>query len=795
MESSPGRPPPPLPEQHHRDAEAVREFEHPVLLVVVATALRPGEDRVVVVHHHRPRLLLVEQLAVDRADPGDQAVRRGVPAQFLHVVAPVLACNDQRPVLLERPGVHELVDVLAGHPVTAGVAFLHRLGPVLVQGVGVAFVQLLQVGTDVVRIELLRRRRAPAAHRRLLDEDDRVALAHHVAGRHGDPAHDAVAVGGNDVLHLHRLDHRHLLTLPDLVVHRHIHRDDGALHGRTETDRPLGAHHLRGLRHGLRRRLFRLDARVVVEQRQRIGGVHARAGVAALAPVGHRLGSGDIARRAVRVRRGEFGHVLVDPPRVHARAHEVLVPQHVAQERQVGAHALEPEFRQGACRPADRRPEVRRGRVAHHLGEQRVERRARAVPRVAEAVRTHPGAARGVVGGDRAARRAHRTVLADRLHVDPGLDGVAARCERSRLPEADLVKGRAPGEPDLRLDQVHPGHFLRHRVLHLQPRVRLDEHEGSLGTVPGRVDQELERPEVRVALAPREAHRRVDDRRAQVLGQPRGRRDLDEFLVPPLHAALAFAEMGDAAVQVAQHLDLDMTRPREELLHVHVRHPEGGPRLGPAPLVGRFEFVGGRHHARTATAAPRDGLHDHRPAGQGREEIPGLPQRNGPVDPVEHRYARPGRRRPGAALVAEQFEVFGTRSHEDDACFRAAAREAGAFRQEAVAGVDGPAARCPRRLDHALFVEIRCRPHALQGPGFVSRPHMQARGVVLRVHRHGPQAEFPRGPRDTDGDLAAVGDEQCIESHGLPSVVFLGRRNACPSTAPATAQSSARPGS
>ena len=224
-----------LAEEDQRDAEPLRQFEHPVLLVVVATPLGSGQHRVVVVHEHGAGRLFAEQVRVDGAQPGDESVRGRVPAQGLHVVARMLAGDDQRPVLLERTGVDQLVDVLAGHAVAPAVALGDGFGPVLVQDVGVALVGEFEVGTDVVGIEFLRGCRGTAADFGFFHEDDRISLANDVAFRHGDLADDAVGVGGNDMLHLHGLDHRDRLTLADLVVHDDIERHDRPLYGRTQT--------------------------------------------------------------------------------------------------------------------------------------------------------------------------------------------------------------------------------------------------------------------------------------------------------------------------------------------------------------------------------------------------------------------------------------------------------------------------------------------------------------------------------------------------------------------------------
>ena len=58
------------------------------------------------------------------------------------------------------------------------------------------------------------------------------------------------------------------------------------------------------------------------------------------------------------------------------------------------------------------------------------------------------------------------------------------------------------------------------------------------------------------------------------------RRFLDHLLVAALHGAVALAQVDDVAVAVRQHLELDVPRPLQELLHVDLVVAEGGARLG-----------------------------------------------------------------------------------------------------------------------------------------------------------------------------------------------------------------------
>ncbi len=164
----------------------------------------------------------------------------------------------------------------------------------------------------------------------------------------------------------------------------------------------------------------------------------------------------------------------------------------------------------------------------------------------------------------------HVVRLVQRQHLATGRQepagrvlGVDARLDR--VPgERDLgeVQRFAAGHPELPLDQVDAGDQLGDRVLDLEAGVHLHEE-----VVAGRaVDDELHRARAEVADGLRGVHRRPPHRRAGLRVEQRGRRLLDDLLVPPLEAALALAEVHGAAVRVGQHLDLDVPRVGDEPL-------------------------------------------------------------------------------------------------------------------------------------------------------------------------------------------------------------------------------------
>ena len=111
-----------------------------------------------------------------------------------------------------------MLDILAGHSVTTRPAFGHRLGPVLVQRIGVTIHHLLQVGSDVVGVDLLCSCYFTTLYVSFFDENECVTFANDVSQRHGDGTNDAVSVGGNDVFHFHGFDDGDLLAGSNLVV-------------------------------------------------------------------------------------------------------------------------------------------------------------------------------------------------------------------------------------------------------------------------------------------------------------------------------------------------------------------------------------------------------------------------------------------------------------------------------------------------------------------------------------------------------------------------------------------------
>ena len=224
-----------LGEQDDRQPAALGDLEEAVLLEVAAHALGAGQDGVVVGHHDG-------WLTVDVADARDQAVGGGAGDELVLGPAALLGGVDQRPVLDERAGVDEVSEVLARRALPALVAPGDRVGPRAVEPDGVALADRGEIVADRVEVDGLgallggRGRLAGGQHGEELALVDRVA--------HGDldAPHDAVGLGDDLVLHLHRLEHDDRRAGADRLGRLVGDRDHGAGEGGRDGDLGRGRH-------------------------------------------------------------------------------------------------------------------------------------------------------------------------------------------------------------------------------------------------------------------------------------------------------------------------------------------------------------------------------------------------------------------------------------------------------------------------------------------------------------------------------------------------------------------------
>src|SRR4029078_10766980 len=77
----------------------------------------------------------------------------------------------------------------------------------------------------------------------------------------------------------------------------------------------------------------------------------------------------------------------------------------------------------------------------------------------------------------------------------------------------------------------------------------------------------------------------------------------DQLLVAALRGAVALAEVHDVSVRVAEHLDLDMARPLDELLHVERAVAERSLRFCGGGVHRRGELALAPHYPHPAPAS------------------------------------------------------------------------------------------------------------------------------------------------------------------------------------------------
>ena len=154
-----------------------------------------------------------------------------------------------------------------------------------------------------------------------------------------------------------------------------------------------------------------------------------------------------------------------------------------------------------------------------------------------------------------------------------------------RKPKSSRVS--PAGDAQLAGDQVDVGDLLGDGVLDLDARIHLDED-----VMPALVEQEFHRARAAVADVAGESHRVGADLGPQFLGQVRRGRQLDDFLVAPLHTAVPLVEMDHVAVRVGQDLHLDVARVDHRLLEVDRRIPERRLGLSAGGLDGFGQRVG-----------------------------------------------------------------------------------------------------------------------------------------------------------------------------------------------------------
>src|SRR5215831_606053 len=336
------------------------------------------------------------------------------------------------------------------------------------------------------------------------------------------------------------------------------------------------------------------------------------------------------------------------------------------------------------------------------------------------------------------------------LRIDPAFDGPAVELDialrdRKLLPRCD---------PDHLFDQVDAGHQLGYRMLHLQPRIHLEEIEAFVLTCDkfdgaGAVVTDRLGKGDRL-LAHLLARCRIEQWRWRLF---------DHFLIAPLDRTFTLAEIDDVAMFIAQHLNFDMSRIRDKFFYENTFIAERRPGLRTRASEAFSNFrhvVGDAHPLSPASRACLD--HDR------------ITDVAGDLDcldfVLDHPQMARHRRHLGGRcrllrfnLVSHGGNGFWIWANKNDAGCRQGLWKGFALGQEPVTGVYGFSAALPtggeNLLDHQIAFDCWWRPYGNRRIGHL---HVQGILVDVRIDSDRFDSQFARGLDDPAGNFAAIGD-------------------------------------
>ena len=343
---------------------------------------------------------------------------------------------------------------------------------------------------------------------------------------------------------------------------------------------------------------------------------------------------------------------------------------------------------------------------------------------------------------------------------DAALDGRAVQRDIRLLGKRKRrrVQGVPFGNANLRLHEVDAGDHFGDGVLDLDARIDFDE----VPAIGVGIEEEFDGAGVAVAGFARQGDGRAAEFLADRGRQMRRGGDFDHFLVAALHGTVAFPQMQQIAVMIAQDLNLDVAGAGDVFFEEYGGVAECRERFVLRFLQARVEIGGLAHHAHPSPSAAHGGFDDDRVADV-LSELAGFSRGfDGRFRSGQNRHSGGSGQTAGGRLVAEKFEQFGRWADEGDTGLGAGTREAGVLRQEAVSGMDGVNLALDGQGDDARDVEIGFDGGLAFADqvGLVGLETVQAEAIFLGIDGDGTQVQLGGGAKDADGDLAAVGRQQ-----------------------------------
>ena len=317
---------------------------------------------------------------------------------------------------------------------------------------------------------------------------------------------------------------------------------------------------------------------------------------------------------------------------------------------------------------------------------------------------------------------------------------------------------------DLRSYQVDSSHHFGDGVFHLDARVDLDEVPlARIG-----IHQKLDRARVVIAGRARQAHGGIGQSGAQGRIERHRRRHFHHFLMAALHRAVAFMEVQNVAVAVAQNLYFDVAGAAHEAFQEDRIVAESRSSFAAGLLEAPGEIGLPVHHPHAAPAAAESRLDDEREPDLAGDFLRLLGIAHRLLGAGHHRNAGFFRQAPRRSLVAEQFQQFRAGAYKSDAGTIAGARQRRVLGKKAIAGMDGIDALFLRQFHDAFDIQVGLhRALALADEiRFVGLESMQGQAVFLRVDSHRAQPQLVGCAQNANRDFAAIESKKLVHMVG-----------------------------
>src|SRR3972149_4635672 len=243
------------------------------------------------------------------------------------------------------------------------------------------------------------------------------------------------------------------------------------------------------------------------------------------------------------------------------------------------------------------------------------------------------------------------------------------------------------------------------------------------------------------------------------------RGNLNDFLVPPLKRAVAFKQMYNIMVLVAEDLHLNVACLFDIFFYEALVRTEGRQRFTLRLVQAMSQFQLTANHTHTAAAAAMSGLDDNR-ISQFAAKRPGLIQTfHGVIRSGEYWNLRFSGNLSGGGFITKHLENFRTRTDEGNACLFTGVRKSGILREKPITTMYGVNLLLFGQLNDSVDVQIGLnRFFALTDLiRLVCFKFMKSKAIFVGINCHGINAKFMRCPADPYRYFTTVGNEKLFK--------------------------------